>query len=111
MQLNAIPIFSPPLEANRVVVYHVSDFLVLGHIQHAFEVAPDGDLVCLVGRGLRPQRDPVLLLAHGDHGAADLAGLAKLLADHGEEQVEPALVQVRGLLGLGEEERLSLIHI
>mmetsp|Transcript_6976 Transcript_6976/g.10906 ORF Transcript_6976/g.10906 Transcript_6976/m.10906 type:complete len:242 (-) Transcript_6976:108-833(-) len=100
-----VSVLCTTFQPDSVVMDQVSDLFVFGHLQHGFEVAADRHLVRLVGRAPGPQRDAMLLPAHRDDGAADLAGLAELLADHGEEHVEPVLVQSLHLLALGEAVR------
>jgi len=98
-----VSIFRTALQSNSVVVHHVANLLIFGHLKNTFEVAADGHLVSLVRCGLGPESDSMLLLPHADYCPANLARLTKLFADHGEKQVQPAVVQGGGFLAFGEE--------
>ena len=74
-------------------------------VQQRLELLRDAHLRRLVRRRARPDADLVLLRADVDDDAADLVALGKLLADRGEERVEPHGVERRlGVLAPGDED-------
>ena len=102
---NNVPLLDLPAHRLGVGVRQEAHARARVQVQQRLELLPDAHLRRLVRRRARPDADLVLLGPDVDDDAADLVALGKLLADGGEERVEPHGVE-RGLgvLAPGDED-------